>query len=114
MDITTAKTLQHGEWLHHESQTQSGNQCLRIRVNGRPQTWKTRPNDVRVPVRWGMRARDQFSLHNEELREWEREANCRNDSHPKSQMFCGDPNGVGMHEAHDGYFGTLPTRCPGS
>lgn len=83
MDIETAKTLHYGEWLHHESQTQSGSECLRIRVNGKPQTWKTRPDEIRVPVRWGMRARDQFSLHNEELREWERESECRNDSHPK-------------------------------
>lgn len=26
----------------------------RAKVNGKPQTWKTRPNDVRVPMKYGM------------------------------------------------------------
>jgi hypothetical protein len=86
MDITTAKQLGYNDWLHHERQAQGGGrECLRIRVNGRPQTWKTRPSEVRVPVRWGMRARDQFSLREHEIGEWEPEASCRNPLHHRGE-----------------------------
>jgi hypothetical protein len=42
---------------------------LRARVNGVPQTWKTRPNEVRVPMKYGPRT--TFQLHEDRLHEWE-------------------------------------------
>jgi hypothetical protein len=84
MDIETAKQLHHGEWLHHKTETQGGNgqkTCFRIRVNGKPQTWKTRPDQIRVPVRWGMRPRDQFDLWQLDIVNYERERECSNPAH---------------------------------
>jgi hypothetical protein len=34
----------------------------RVRRNGRTQTWVTRPTHFRLPVKYGYRARDQFSI----------------------------------------------------
>lgn len=31
-----------------------GNKVREFRVSGRPKTWKTRPNDVKVPVKYGL------------------------------------------------------------
>jgi hypothetical protein len=76
MTIDEAKALSYGQWLHHKTQTQGGNVPLRIRVNGRPQVWKTRPDEVRVPVRWGMRSRDQFSLYEYDLPNWHLGETC--------------------------------------
>jgi hypothetical protein len=39
---------------------------LRARVNGVPQTWKTRPNEVRVPMKYGPRT--TFQLHEDRPR----------------------------------------------
>jgi hypothetical protein len=48
--------------FHHVTETQSsGQQCARVRRNGRTRTWKTRPDEFVLPVKWGMR--DQFSIH---------------------------------------------------
>lgn len=35
---------------------------VRVRRNGATQTWKTRPMEWRMPVKYGMRSRDQFSI----------------------------------------------------
>lgn len=57
--------------FHHVTQTQaSGQQCARVRRNGKTQTWKTRPAEWRLPVKFGMRARDQFSLYEIEAESW--------------------------------------------
>jgi hypothetical protein len=59
-----ALTLTHGQTLHYTGR----HDCTRhvgprggvretitqVRVNGRCQTWKTRPEDFRVPVKYGM------------------------------------------------------------
>jgi hypothetical protein len=74
MDVKTAKSLQYHEWLHHKTQSQGRSECLRVRVNGAPQTWKSRPDEVRVPIVWGMR--DYGQLREWELGDWERESDC--------------------------------------
>lgn len=43
--------------FHHVSRTQSGYPnpvCYRIRRNGRTQTWKTRPDEFKMPYKWGL------------------------------------------------------------
>lgn len=35
---------------------------MRVRRNGQTQTWKTKPTAYRIPVKYGRRARDQFSI----------------------------------------------------
>lgn len=34
------------------------------RRNGRTQTWKTRPDDFRIPVKWGLRGYDSITPAN--------------------------------------------------
>lgn len=36
--------------------------CVRVRRNGATQTRKTRPSEWRAPVKYGIKARDQFSI----------------------------------------------------
>jgi len=41
---------------------------LRCRVNGKCKTWKTRPNDFRLPVKYGLK--ECFYITPENAREW--------------------------------------------
>lgn len=50
-----AVTLKHGTILHHVSKTNSNGTPMRVRVTGKVQTWKTRPNDFKIPVKYGLR-----------------------------------------------------------
>lgn len=42
----------------------NGRRWLRLRRNGRTQTWKTRPNDFRIPVKAGLRSTAQITHDN--------------------------------------------------
>lgn len=63
--ITKAQAieLRHGQELHVEELCftrvgpRGGKTTNRVvwRVSGRPQTWKTRPDEFRVPIKWGLR-----------------------------------------------------------
>jgi hypothetical protein len=48
--LSEAKALTHGTILHRRY----GGRCLRWRVNGVVKTWKTRPDDVQVPLKHGL------------------------------------------------------------
>lgn len=50
-----ALTLPLGTVLHHISQTGTDRQPVRCRVNGRCRTWKTRPDDFQLPVKYGLK-----------------------------------------------------------
>lgn len=39
---------------------------VRVRRNGMTQTWVTRPSEFRIPVKYGIRARGQFSIRETE------------------------------------------------
>jgi hypothetical protein len=52
MSLIEVKNLRYGE--HIEVRGTSG-KVVTVKINGSPQTWKTRPNDVKVPVKYGMR-----------------------------------------------------------
>ena len=52
--LQEAKELQHGVTVHHVSATNADGTPQRFRVSGKPKTWKTRPNEVKVPVKRGM------------------------------------------------------------
>jgi hypothetical protein len=60
--LEQAKNLIHGTTIHNELKTQSGGKaCQRWRVTGRPKVWKTRPNEVQVPIRHGLRSNDYLT-----------------------------------------------------
>lgn len=49
--------------LHHVSLKGSDKQPVRCRVNGACKTWKTRPDDWRLPVKHGLRNCFYISPH---------------------------------------------------
>lgn len=53
--ITKAEAVNSGNThFHHITDTQDrGRACYRVRRNGATQTWKTRPDEWRIPVKWG-------------------------------------------------------------
>ena len=52
-DIATSLT--HGQILHHVSFTNADGTPVRVRVNGVCKTWKTRPTEFRLPVKYGLK-----------------------------------------------------------
>lgn len=49
-----AVSLKHGNILHHVSKTNSDGSPMRVRVSGKVQTWKTRPDHFKIPVKYGL------------------------------------------------------------
>jgi len=50
-----AKKLRIGDIIHWQRGTNADGSCQRWRVNGAVKLWKTRPNDIRVPIKRGLR-----------------------------------------------------------
>lgn len=73
--LTYEQALTAGAF-HHATQSQSGGACYRVRRNGRTQTWKTRPAEWSMPVRWGVRARDQFRITQDDAADWHAADTC--------------------------------------
>ena len=44
----------HRDEFHHVSECNSDGTPLRVRVNGMCKTWKTRPTEFRLPVKYGL------------------------------------------------------------
>ena len=65
----TALTLRHGQILRHITITQDkGKALFRVRVSGKCLTWKTRPNEFRIPVKQGLY--NSGSITHENAGEW--------------------------------------------
>ncbi|MCK4777290.1 MAG: hypothetical protein KAS39_02860 [Actinomycetia bacterium] len=62
--LEQAKALKHGDILHHITHNNADGTPERWRVNGAVQTWKTRPNDVCVPLKRGLREYDYLDKDN--------------------------------------------------
>ena len=54
MKLDDAKKLQYGQHVCHKTDKNADGTPQRFKVNGKPQTWKTRPNEVRVPLKRGL------------------------------------------------------------
>jgi hypothetical protein len=54
MTLEQAKSLKHGDILHHSAYKNKDGSCERWRVNGCVQTWKRNPERVRVPIKRGL------------------------------------------------------------
>ena len=68
MTIQQAKQLRYGEVLKHRHLKGPDGKPYRCRVSGKPQTWKTRPDEVKVPVKFGLY--HSFYLEPWNLDEW--------------------------------------------
>lgn len=73
--LTFGQALTAGEF-HHVTQSQGGGACYRVRRNGKTQTWVRTPGAFSIPVRWGMRARDQFRITHSDAGDWNVAATC--------------------------------------
>ena len=54
LTLEEAKTLQKGQTLYHRFNRNADGTPQRWRVNGKPKTWKRRPDHVRVPLKHGL------------------------------------------------------------
>jgi hypothetical protein len=50
-----AQALRYRQELHHAKLRNSDGTPVRCRVNGACQTWKTRPDEFKLPVKHGLR-----------------------------------------------------------
>ena len=50
-----AVAMRHGEVLHDSTILNADKSPARCRVNGKCKTWKTRPLDFRLPVKYGLK-----------------------------------------------------------
>jgi len=55
--------------FHHVSAKNADGTPLRCRVNGKCKTWKTRPTEFRLPVKYGLRT--CFYITEDNAHEWE-------------------------------------------
>lgn len=46
--------LSHGDILHHIKSKNADGSPVRARVSGKVKVWITRPDDFRIPVKYGM------------------------------------------------------------
>ena len=53
--LDQAKDLKHGTILYHTLAKNADGSAQRWRVNGKPKVWKTRPDEVKVPIKHGLR-----------------------------------------------------------
>ena len=56
--IKKAKALDYGDTLFQKDEYNADGTRVRWNVTGRVKTWKTRPDDVEIPVRYGLRESD--------------------------------------------------------
>jgi hypothetical protein len=49
-----AMKLTHGTILHHVTEKNADGTPVRVRITGQCKTWKTRPNDFRIPWKYGL------------------------------------------------------------
>ena len=52
--LDQAKSLEYGTVLYHTEAKNADGSAQRWKVNGKPKVWKTRPGEVRVPIKHGL------------------------------------------------------------
>ena len=65
---SVAERLHHSTVLHHVREKNADGTPVRCRVNGACETWKTRPDDFRLPVKYGLKQCFYITPHN--AHEW--------------------------------------------
>ena len=59
--LEQAKNLKYGDMLHHTTKTNADGTPQRWKVNGKPKVWKTRPAEVKVPIKHGLYSYDYIT-----------------------------------------------------
>ena len=52
--VSQAKALRPGRHIYAKGKFNADGTAMRAKVNGRVQTWKTRPNEVKIPYKRGL------------------------------------------------------------
>ena len=93
--LEQAKALYHGQVLYHTIHTDSKGLPCKWRVAGAPKTWKTRPNEVRVPMRYGMQKTTEHLTESDldlfEMSEWRAtgtKITFKNHNDPAAGLIC--------------------------
>lgn len=68
IEFQTAINLKRGQTLVHVTLKNADKSPLRCRVNGKTKVWKTRPDDFKVPVKYGLK--DCFYITPENANQW--------------------------------------------
>ena len=68
MTPNQAKELKPGTILYHKNVKNADGTALRAKVNGKVQTWKTRPLDYLIPMKHGLK--DYFYLSPVSINSW--------------------------------------------
>jgi len=63
-----ATLLRYRQELYHTTERNADGTALRCRVNGPIKTWKTRPQEWRLPVKYGLRK--CFYIDHSNAEEW--------------------------------------------
>lgn len=66
-DITKEIALNATEFFHR-SMSNKGKTPLKVRRNGKTQVWKTRPNEFRIPVKYGLY--EYYNITDKNCHEW--------------------------------------------
>ena len=69
MTKNEAMSLSHGWTIHHKTEKNADGSPLRCRVSGICKTWKTRPNEFQLPVKYGLKT--SFYITHENADDWE-------------------------------------------
>ncbi len=56
------------DMFHHQTEKNADGTPLRVRRNGKTKTWKTRLNEFKIPVKYGLR--EYFYITHENAAEW--------------------------------------------
>jgi hypothetical protein len=59
--VKQAKQLKPGQILHHDINKNADGTCQRWRVNGQVKLWKTQPNRIYVPIKYGLKTYDKLN-----------------------------------------------------
>lgn len=74
MTKTDATEATHGVIFYHETKINADNTPMRVRVTGKCKTWKTRPNEFKLPVARGLYEHGYITHENSQewnVNEWE-------------------------------------------
>lgn len=61
LTLKQAKSLRVGQTLYHLKNKNADGTAQRWKVNGKPKTWKTRPEQVSVPIKHGLYSYDTLT-----------------------------------------------------
>ncbi len=61
--LDEAKDLSYGNMIHHVRDVNADGTPQRWKVNGKPKVWKTRPDEVKVPLKRGMYQYDYLTQY---------------------------------------------------